>query len=59
MDPISRTIGSTKSSKRQDKKYIHEIIIDSLTKHTDLKELCNKLCEQENQYLNPSVISKT
>lgn len=54
-----RTIGSTKSSKRHDKKYIHEIFVDHLTRKTDLKKLCEKMCETESQYLNPTVISKT
>lgn len=52
MESASRTIQSTKSSKR-DKKYVHEIFVDHMTKRTDLKDLCDKLCEQESQYLNP------
>ena len=30
-----------------------------MSKRTDLKQLCDKLCEQEHQYLNPTVISKS
>lgn len=53
------TIGSTKSSKR-DKKYIHEITLDTLLhRKTDLSQLCEMLLERESQYLNPTVISKS
>lgn len=54
-----RTIGGTSHKKRADKKYIHEIYVDHMTRRTDLKQLCDKLCETESQYLNPTVISKT
>jgi hypothetical protein len=54
-----RTIGGTSHKKRADKKYIHEIYVDHMTRRTDLKQLCDKLCESESQYLNPAVISKT
>lgn len=29
-----------------------------MTKRTDLKQLCDKITEQEKEYLNPTVISK-
>lgn len=58
MDSASRTIQSSKSTKRE-KKYVHEIFVDYMNKRTDLKQLCDKLCEQEHQYLNPTVISKS
>ena len=54
-----RTIGGTNHKKRAEKKYIHEIYVDHMTRRTDLKQLCDKLCESESQYLNPAVISKT
>lgn len=59
MDYTHRTIQSTKSSKNRDKKYIHEIFVDHITKRTDLKQLCDKIIEQEYQYLNPAIISKS
>jgi hypothetical protein len=33
------------SKTKRDKKYIHEISIDSMTARTDLRKLCDKLCE--------------
>ena len=54
-----RTIGGTSHKKRADKKYIHEIYVEHMTRRTDLQQLCDKLCETESQYLNPAVISKT
>lgn len=34
-----------KTNKKFDKKYIHEIKLDPITKRTNLNELCDKLCE--------------
>lgn len=55
MDNLSRTM----PAKRQDKKYIHEILVEKMTERTDLRQLCEKMCEQESQYLNPQIISKS
>ena len=54
----SRTMPA-KPSKRHQKKYIHEIFVDSMTKRTDLDSMCDKLLEREAQYLNPQIISKS
>lgn len=35
------------SSSKREKKYIHEICVDSMTARTDLRKMCDKLCEQE------------
>lgn len=60
LDPLSRTMPTnSKSAKRHEKKYIHEILVDKMTERTDLKALCDQLCEQESQYLNPAIISKS
>jgi len=60
LDPMSgnRTMPA-KSSKRYDKKYIHEIYVEKMTPRTDLMQLCDKLCDKEAYYLNPAIISKT
>lgn len=34
-----------RKSKRQDKKYIHEILVQKMSRNQDLKVLCDKLCE--------------
>lgn len=46
-------------SKKYEKKYIHEIYVEKMTKATDLKLLCDKLCDKESYYLNPAIISMT
>jgi len=53
LDPMSRTLSNKKTSKRLDKKYIHEIQVKNMTIRMNLNDLCDKLCEQESYYLNP------
>ena len=50
---MSRTLSNKKTSKRLDKKYIHEIQVKNMTIRMNLNDLCDKLCEQESYYLNP------
>jgi hypothetical protein len=60
LEKHSGTMGSTKTAKsRRDKKYIHEIVVDQLSRSCDLNLLTAKLCERESAYLNPTVISKS
>jgi len=61
LDPIgmnSRTLPA-KSNKKYEKKYIHEIFVEPMLRTTDLRKLCDKLCENESYYLNPTIISKS
>ncbi len=44
LDPTHRTIPGSKSIKKYDKKYIHEIFVDHMNKRTNLKQMCDKLC---------------
>lgn len=59
MERSQKTIESAKSSKRRDKKYVHEIVVDALSKTSNLDKLTDKLLEEESMYLNPQVISKS
>jgi len=60
LDPLSgsKTLPG-KPSKKYDKKYIHEIYVEQMTRSTDLNELCDVLCERESYYLNTKIISKS
>ena len=65
LDPLSgmgagRTLPTnSKSLKKYEKKYIHEVFVEKMTRNTNLQALCDKLCEQEAYYLNPTIISKS
>lgn len=61
LDPVgmnTRTLPA-KSSAKYEKKYIHEIKVDTIRKGADLHAMCSKLMEQESYYLNPTIISKS
>lgn len=53
----SRTLPA-KANKKYEKKYIHEIAVEPMTKRTNLQELCDRMCENESYYLNPSIIKR-
>lgn len=56
----SSTLQSSVSShKRGYKKYVHEIVVEQMTKRTDLNQLCDSLCQRESLYLNTSIISRS
>ena len=61
LDPVgmnARTLPA-KSHKKAERKFIHEIYVEPMSRKTNLNTLCEKLCEKEGYYLNPQIISKS